>query len=83
MVALSNGVETAWWLAIGVGLVVLLVVAALLETLRRTVHDVRRGVDDVLSIGGRLAQNTWTVQLLGTTRERAALLVEELERSKP
>ncbi len=78
--ALSSGVETAWWAALGVGLVVALVVWALLEVLRRTVHEVRRGVDDVLLMGGRLAQNTWTVQLLETTKARAIDLLEELQR---
>ena len=72
-----------WWITLAVGLVVAVVVPVLLELLRRSVQNVRRSVDDVLLAGGRLAQNTWTVQLLGTTRARAALLVEELERSKP
>ena len=79
--ALSSGVETAWWVACGVLLVVALVVWALLEILRRTVHKVRRGVDDVLTIGGRLAQNTWTIQLLKTTNERAGDLLAELEQT--
>jgi hypothetical protein len=79
VVALSHGVEIAWWVACGVLLVVALVVWALLEILRRTVQLVRRGVDDVLTIGGRLAQNTWTIQLLKTTNERAGELLGEVE----
>ena len=79
VVALSNGVEIAWWVACGVLFAVALVVWALLEILRRTVHRVREGVDDVLTIGGRLAQNTWTIQLLKTTTERAGDLLAELE----
>jgi hypothetical protein len=75
---LSSGVTTAWWLTLGVGLVVALVVATLLELLRRTVHEIRRGVDDVLTTGGRLAQNTWTVQLLRQTHTHADDLLEEL-----
>jgi hypothetical protein len=77
-VALSGGVTIAWWVALGVGLVVALVVAALLELLRRTVHQIRRGVDDILATGGRLAQNTWTIQLLQATHTHADELVEEL-----
>ena len=80
-----TGAQVAWWVALGVGLVVALVVWTLLEILRRTVHEVRRGVDDVLTIGGRLAQNTWTVQLLQTTNRLAHELldeVREVERSK-
>jgi hypothetical protein len=78
IVGLSGGVTTAWWIALGVGLVVALVVAALLELLRRTVHQIRRGVDDVLTTGGRLAQNTWTIQLLHATHTHADELLEEL-----
>ena len=79
MLALSSGVVTAWWITLGVGLVVLLVVVALLDTLRRTVHQVRVAVDDVLSMGGRLAQNTWTAQLIRETRDRADALVGQVE----
>ena len=75
-----TGWQIAWWVALGVGLVVALVVWTLLEILRRTVHEVRRGVDDVLTIGGRLAQNTWTVQLLQTTKQHGVALLEEVER---
>ena len=78
MIAMT-GAQIAWWVALGAGLVVALVVAALLEILRRTVHEVRRGVDDVLTIGGRLAQNTWTIQLLQTTKELGVSLVEEVQ----
>ena len=74
-----TGAQIAWWVALGVGLVVALVVWALLEILRRTVHEVRRGVDDVLTIGGRLAQNTWTIQLLQTTKELGVSLLEEVQ----
>ena len=83
VLALSDGVVLAWWAALGVGLVVALVVWVLLETLRRSVDDVRRGVDDVLSMGGRLAQNTWTVQLLNVTKARGVELLEELHRHPP
>ena len=81
VVGLSHGVTIAWWVAIGVGFAVALIVWALLEILRRTVVQVERGVDDVLTAGGRLAQNTWTVQLLRTTSERAGELLAELERA--
>jgi hypothetical protein len=78
--ALSDGVVTAWWIALVVLLVVAVVVTVLLEILRRTVHEVRTAVDDVLAAGGQLAQHTWTVQLLATTKDRAVELLEELER---
>jgi transcriptional regulator of met regulon len=78
--ALSDGVVTAWWIALAVLLVVAVVVTVLLEILRRTVHEVRHAVDGVLAAGGQLAQHTWTVQLLATTKDRALELVDELER---
>jgi hypothetical protein len=84
VVALT-GSQIAWWVALGAGLVVAIVVWALLEILRRTVHEIRRGVDDVLTVGGRVAQNTWTVQLLQTTKQHGVALLEEVqkhERSK-
>jgi hypothetical protein len=80
-----SGAQVAWWIALGVAAVVAVVVWILLELLRRTVHQVRRGVDDVLSMGGRLAQNTWTVQLLQTTKRHGLALLDEVqkhERSK-
>ena len=79
VLGLSSGVTVAWSIACGALLVVALVVWTLLEILRRTVQQVQRGVDDVLTVGGRLAQNTWTIQLLKTTNERAGDLLEELE----
>jgi hypothetical protein len=82
IVGLSGGVTTAWWITLGVGLVVALVVTVLLELLRRTVHQIRRGVDDILVIGGRLAQNTWTIQLFNATNLHADELYEELRRHR-
>jgi hypothetical protein len=70
--------QTLWWVTLGVGLVVALVVWGLLETLRRTVNEVDRAVADVWTMGKRLAQNTATSHLLGTTAERAGELLEEL-----
>ena len=82
IVALSSGVTTAWWIALGVGLVVALVVWALLELLRRSVGNVEKGVDEVLTLGGQVAQNTWTVQLLQATKARGVELLEEIQRHR-
>jgi hypothetical protein len=76
-IALSTN-QTLWWITLGVGLVVALVVWALLEALRRTVNEVDRAVDDVWTMGKRLAQNTATSHLLATTKERGGELLEEL-----
>jgi hypothetical protein len=80
LLALSDGVVVAWWVALGVGLVVALVVALLLEWLRQTVYTVEEGVLGVWTMGKRVAQNTSTTYLLGTTKARGADLLEELER---
>jgi hypothetical protein len=78
VVALSTN-QTAWWISLGVGLVVALVVWGLLEALRRSVLEVERAVDDVWTMGKRVAQNTSTSYLMGTTLERGGELLGELE----
>ena len=70
--------QTAWWITLGVGLVVALVVWGLLEVLRRTVKDVDRAVTDVWTMGKRVAQNTQTTYLLETTKARGVEHLEEL-----
>jgi len=77
-IAMSTN-QTLWWVTLGVGLVVALVVWGLLEVLRRTVLEVERAVDDVWTMGKRLAQNTATTHTLLTTKERASELLEELD----
>ena len=80
-IALSTN-QTAWAATLGVGLVVALVVWGLLEALRRTVLEVERAVDDVWTMGKRLAQNTATTHTLLTTKERGGELLEELEQHR-
>jgi hypothetical protein len=78
--ALTSAAETAWWVTLGVGLVVALVVWALLEVLRRTVNEVDRAVDGVWTMGKRVAQNTATTHMLASTKELGVELLEEVER---
>ncbi len=78
--ALASSVETAWWVSLAVGLVVALVVWFLLEWLRRTVNEVERAVDDVWTMGKRVAQNTSTTYMLGGTKELGVELLEEVKR---
>jgi hypothetical protein len=78
VLALSTN-ESAWAITLGVGLVVALVVWALLEILRRTVNEVERAVDDVWTMGKRVAQNTATTHLLLTTKARGVELLEEVQ----
>ena len=76
--ALSTN-QTLWWITLGVGLVIALVVWGLLELLRRTVNDVDRSVTEVWTMGKRVAQNTQTTYLLTTTKERGVELLDELQ----
>ncbi len=78
LLALSDGVVIAWWAALGLGLVVALVVWFLLEWLRRTVLAIDEGVTAVWTMGKRVAQNTSTTYLFGTTKARGVDLLEEL-----
>jgi uncharacterized protein HemY len=80
MLALASAVETAWWVSLAVGLVVALVVWFLLEWLRRTVNEVDRAVDDVWTMGKRVAQNTATTHMLVGTKELGVELLEEVKR---
>jgi type II secretory pathway component PulF len=80
IVALSHGVVVAWWVALGVGLAIALVVWALLEILRRSVRSVDEAVTRVWTSGKLLAQNTQATHLLLTTKARGLDLLEELER---
>lgn len=80
MTALSAGVTLAWWVSLGLGLVVAAVVAVLLEVLRRSVRKLEDGVEQVLLEGGHVAQHTWAVQLLTETRGHGVALLAELGR---
>jgi hypothetical protein len=74
--------QTLWWITLGVGLVVALVVTALLEALRRTVVSVRDAVETLWTMGTRVAQNTSTTYVLDTTKELGGELLAELERHR-
>ncbi len=74
--------QTLWWITLGVGLVVALVVMALLEMLRRAVQDIDRAASDLWTMGKRLAQNTQTTHLLQTTKARGGELLTEVEQHR-
>ncbi|HEV8055137.1 MAG TPA: hypothetical protein VGP51_01485 [Nocardioidaceae bacterium] len=74
--------QMLWWITLGVGLVVALVVAALLEALRRTVVQVRETVAILWTMGTRVAQNTSTTYVLETTKALGHELIVELERHR-
>jgi hypothetical protein len=81
--ALSQWSMVAWWVTLGAGLLVAIVVWALLEVLRRSVKEVEASVEAVLRAGGALAQNTQTTHLLQTTKARGGDLLAQLEQGPP
>lgn len=74
--------QALWWITLGAGLIVALVVWALLEVLRRTVREVDRAVTAVWTMGKRVAQNTQTTHLLATTKVRGLELLDELDQHR-
>ncbi len=72
--------QTLWWITLGAGLVVALLVWFLLEWLRRSVREVERAVERVWTMGKRVAQNTSTSHALASTKELSMELLAEVER---
>lgn len=73
LLALVAEYQTFWWIALGTGAVVLVVVIALLTILLRTVQRIDDGVREVWETATRLASNTATTWQL---RETAGALEE-------
>ena len=72
--------EGYWFVALGLGLVVAVVAAALLETLFRQVRRVESGAEQIWAAGKQVARNTATTWLLGETSARLDELVAEAGR---
>ena|ERR1700704_3138210 len=71
---------TYWWVALGVGLAVVLVVIAVLSMLELLVRDIERGVQGVREVAVSITRNTSSVSHLSTTATGVqALLTEALE----
>lgn len=71
--------HTPWRATLAGGVVVLVAVGGLLETLRRAALDVDQSVDGVWRAGKQLAQNTQAAHLLETTKQRTRALRATLE----
>lgn len=69
-----------WWLTLGLGLVVALVLVGLLQAFYRQVRRIEAGALAVWEEGKRVAANTATTWLLGETTARLDLLAEEAGR---
>jgi hypothetical protein len=67
LAALAPEVQRLWWITLGVGLVVALVVVALLQLLLRAVVRIERDVGQLWQTATTVARNTATTWLLGET----------------
>ncbi len=73
--ALSN--HGAWGIALIIGLVAALAVAALLVVLIRTVSNIDRSATALLEVAGRVASNTAHIPQLQATAPVLAQIVDE------
>ena len=67
----------AWVLALVIGLVAALIVAALLLLLIRAVRDIESSVGSLLEIAGQVGTNTANIPQLEATAPVLALIVDE------
>jgi predicted permease len=73
--ALTN--HGAWGIALIIGLVAALAVAALLAILIRTVMQIDRSAQSLLNVAGQVAGNTASIPQLQATGPVLGLIVEE------
>ena len=76
MLAAISG-DTYWWIALAIGLVAALVVAALLALLVRTVVSIDRSVSGLLEVAGKVAANTANIPQLVATAPVLSQIVDE------
>jgi hypothetical protein len=78
--ALDSQEKVLWYIALGIGLVVILVVIVLLTLLSRLVQDIDVAVDSLWTVTKRVAQNTTGLYQLAGTGSVLRALREELLR---
>lgn len=69
--------HTYWGIALAIGLVAALIVAALLAVLVRSVRDIDKAVRGLLDIAGKVGANTANIPKLEATAPVLELIVEE------
>jgi hypothetical protein len=69
--------DTYWWIALAIGLVAALVVAALLAILIQAVVSIDRSVSGLLEVAGAVGANTANIPQLTATAPVLALIVDE------
>lgn len=80
VLGLTNGDHVFWWVAIGVGFVVVLVVILLLTLLSSFVNDIDVRVADAWETATRVAANTATTWALQQTGTATGALRDEVRR---
>lgn len=78
--ALAQQHITMWWISIGMGFVVVLVVIVLLSLLVSLVTDIDGNVKSLWAMATRLARNTATTWMLQQTASATAALADETGR---
>ena len=76
ILAASSG-HTYWWIALAIGLVAALAVAALLALLIQSVVGIDRSVGGLLEIAGKVGANTANIPQLTATAPVLAQIVDE------
>lgn len=75
--AVPPGLEFGWWVALGVGLVVALVLVVLLHSLLRQVKGIEAAFTAAWEMGKQVARNTATTWMLGQTARLAGEIKDE------
>ena len=75
LAALSD--HGAWWIALAIALVAALAVTALLAVLVGAVQDIKRSVNGLLDVAGKVATNTANIPQLEATAPVLSLIVDE------
>jgi hypothetical protein len=60
---------TVWWISLGIGVVVILVVAVLLTLIVRTAQQIEGAAAEIWTVGQRIANNTVHIPLLHRTNQ--------------
>ncbi|MDP9073952.1 MAG: hypothetical protein M3N98_07225 [Actinomycetota bacterium] len=80
ILAFTHEVYSLWWVAIGIGFVVCLVVIVLLSLLVAFVQDIDRYVASLWTTATTVARNTATTWMLGQTAAATGALRDETAR---
>lgn len=80
MLAITSSEKDFWYVALGLGLVVVLVVIGVLLLLRSLVRDIDTNVADLWTVTKRLAQNTTGLYMFAGTASISRALREEVIR---